>query len=158
MFETGFFSTRAPLFMDVVTIYFALLPFLLGISIYFAAKGKLKLHMQSQLAIFIFTMMMIVVFEVGVRVIGGFKEFLEHSSVSQSYFVIYLIIHVMIAIASVVGWVWLIFKSHHAFKTNGFKDEFFKIHPPAGKLVFIGLTLTAYSGVGMYYMLFVLVR
>ena len=156
MFDVGFLSTKAPLFMDIVTLYFMILPILLFISIRFAINKKYLFHLKSQLAIFVFTILMIVVFEVGIRVMGGFGEFLKDSSVSYGFFIIYLITHILIAIMSVISWIAILIKSYLVYKENGFKSDFFKIHKKYSKLIFLGLTITAYSGVGIYYMLFLM--
>lgn len=140
--------------MEIVTAYFSVLPILLFISIRFAVAKKLELHMKSQLAIFALTMVMVVVFEIGVRVMGGFNTFLEHSSVNHTFFIIYLILHVLIALTSVVGWVAMLIKSYSAYKEDGVNSPFFKTHKKYAKLLFIGLTVTAYSGAGIYFMLF----
>jgi hypothetical protein len=34
MFEAGFLGTHAPAYMDVITLYFALLPFMLGVGVF----------------------------------------------------------------------------------------------------------------------------
>ena len=43
MFEAGFLGTKALMYMDIITIYFGLLPFLMGGAIYMAMKKKYKL-------------------------------------------------------------------------------------------------------------------
>lgn len=112
--------------------------------------------MQAQLGIFIITMVVIVIFEIGVRVVGGFGEFLKDSSVSTEYFITYLIIHILIALASVVGWIVMMIKSYNSYKQDKFNSPFFKTHKKYAKLLFVGITLTAYSGVGIYIMLFLM--
>jgi hypothetical protein len=57
-FEPGFLGTKALMYMDIVTLYFAILPFLLGASIYQAIRGNIKLHYQSQFAILLITIIM----------------------------------------------------------------------------------------------------
>ena len=42
MFESGFFGTRAPFFMDIVTLIVALLPFLVAVAISFARNKYYK--------------------------------------------------------------------------------------------------------------------
>lgn len=156
MFDVGFLTQKAPLFMDIVSLYFFILPILLFIAIRLAINKKYKQHMQAQLGIFIITMVVIVIFEIGVRVVGGFGEFLKDSSVSTEYFITYLIIHILIALASVVGWIVMMIKSYNSYKQDKFNSPFFKTHKKYAKLLFVGITLTAYSGVGIYIMLFLM--
>ena len=49
MFQPGFLGTRAPFFMDFVTIIVTLLPLLVGFAILLAKKKMFKLHIASQL-------------------------------------------------------------------------------------------------------------
>jgi putative membrane protein len=153
MFEKGFISD-APLFMDVVSIYFTLLPFLLFFAIRFAMKKNYKAHMISQISVFALTMVMVVIFEIGVRFIGGFSEFLKLSSVSENFFLIYLALHVIIALISVVSWILMLIMGYSNYKDGGFESSYFQKHKIRAKFLFLGLTLTAYSGSGIYYMLF----
>jgi putative membrane protein len=156
MFEIGFLSQKAPLFMDIVTIYFAILPILLFLAIRLAIKKRYKEHTKAQFSIFIISLIVILIFEIGVRVVGGFDVFLKESSVSNDYFITYLIIHIIIALVSVIGWVITMIKSYIAYKKDGFNSVYFKTHSKYSKLLFIGLTLTAYSGIGIYLMLFLM--
>ena len=156
MFEVGFLTHKAPLFMDIVSLYFFILPILLFLAIRLAINKKFVQHMQAQFAIFIITMVFIVIFEIGVRVVGGFGEFLKDSSVSTDYFITYLIIHILIALASVVGWIIMMIKSYSSYKQDKFNSPFFKTHKKYSKILFVGITLTAYSGIGIYIMLFLM--
>ena len=72
MFEAGFLGTKALIYMDIITIYFGLLPFLMASAIYMAIKKRYKLHYKMQLSIFIMTLIVVTLFEVGVRISGGF--------------------------------------------------------------------------------------
>ena len=114
MFETGFLGTRAPLFMDLVTIYFALLPFLVAFSIYFVIKKRYSLHFRSQMFIFVLSMVMVVIFEIGVRVDGGFNAYMQESSLSYNGVLVYLVVHILIALLTVVAWGITIYSSYKA--------------------------------------------
>jgi len=96
MFETGFLGTRAPFFMDFVTLIVAFLPLLVAGAIALARAKKYKLHAYAQIFIFAFSVIVLVYFEVGVRVGGGFNSFMEGSSVSHNYAFLVLIIHIVI--------------------------------------------------------------
>ena len=112
--------------------------------------------MQAQFAIFIVTMVFIIIFEIGVRVVGGFGEFLKDSSVSTDYFITYLVLHILVALASVIGWIIMMIKSYSSYKEDKFNSPFFKTHRKYSKILFLGITLTAYSGIGIYVMLFLM--
>ncbi len=61
-FEKGFLGTTAPLYLDITTVYFTSLPFLLAISIYFAIKKEFEKHFLSQAIILGLTLVVVVIF------------------------------------------------------------------------------------------------
>lgn len=152
MFEIGFLGTKAPLYMDVVTLYFALLPFLLVGAILLAVKGHFKRHMQAQIAVLIVTLVMVVVFEIGVRVSGGFLEYAKESSYSFDFLLTFLIVHVLIAIAAVIGWIYLVVSTYKAYKVDD--KVAMKRHKKMGRAIFLALTITSIMGLMFYKFLF----
>ena len=68
----GFLGTTAPFYLDLATVYFAVLPLLLAFSIYYAVKKEYKKHFVSQAIILGTTLIIVVIFEIGVRISGGF--------------------------------------------------------------------------------------
>ena len=154
--QAGFLGTKALLFMDVVTIYFALLPFLLAYSIFYAVKKQYKKHFISQTIILILTLLLVIVFEIGVRISGGFIEYAKHSHISYDFLVVFLIVHIVIAIAAVAGWLYLYVNSYKMYKQDGFKSFSNTKHKKIGKAIFASLTLTSIMGVSIYIFLFVL--
>jgi len=83
MFAPGFIGTRAPFFMDIVTLIVALLPLLVYGAILLARGGNYKSHAVVQNIIFIFSVIIIGYFEMGVRIGGGFDAFISESGVSH---------------------------------------------------------------------------
>jgi putative membrane protein len=154
MFGSGFLGTAAPFYMDFITLFFALLPLLMFLSIRFAVKKEYNKHYLSQLILFAVTLVVVVIFEVGVRVSDGFVEFMKNAHVAYGFMLTYLIVHVSIALASVVLWSALLYSAVKSYKleNNGVSSS----HKKVGKLVFLGLTLTSWMGVGIYYLLFML--
>ncbi len=155
MFETGFLGTRAPLFMDMITIFFALMPFLVAISIYFAIKGKYLLHFRSQMATFMLSMFMVVVFEIGVRIDGGFNAYMQESTLSYNAVLIYLVIHILFALVTVVAWGITIYSSYKAFRQEGAVASYFKEHKKRARWVFLAIIINSIMGVSMYPILFI---
>ncbi len=154
--EPGFFGTKAALYMDIVTLFFALLPLLLAFSIRFAVKGDYERHFKSQVAVLALTLVMVVVFEVGVRISGGFTEFLKHSSINKYFFFAFLIVHILIALAAVAGWIYLVIASWITYKREGAQAVYFQKHRIIGKWIFAALTLTSIMGCMIYLFLFIM--
>jgi putative membrane protein len=155
-FEPGFMGTRAPMYLDIVGVFFFLLPFLLFFSIRFAVKGNIKAHLQSQVAIFIFTLIFVVIFEVGMRMAGGFKEYMKASPVSHDFFIGFLIVHVLVAIATFNLWSYQLISSVKAYRKNAINDEFSQRHRKIARFLVGGIFLTIAQGVGIYYFLFIM--
>ena len=153
MFSTGFLGTAAPFYMDFSTLYFAILPVLLGIGIRFAVKKEYEKHYRMQLGTFILTLLVVVLFEIGVRVSGGFIAFMENSHANYTFMVVFMIVHIAIAIISVILWSSLIYGAVKRHRIEGMSLP--KSHQKVGKLVFAGLTITAIMGVMIYYFLYI---
>jgi putative membrane protein len=152
-FEPGFLGTRALMYMDIVTLYFTILPFLLGFSIYQAIRNNIKLHYQSQFFILAITIVMVLIFEIGVRLTGGFVEYAKESTLSYDFLLLFLVIHILIALLAVGGWIYLIIASYKSYQ-NGTLENSTK-HRKIGKWIFGALTLTSLMGCSIYLFLFV---
>jgi len=155
MFEVGFLGTRAPLFMDVVTIFFALTPFLVGYSIFLAIQGKYKLHLQTQLSVFILAMAMVVVFEVGMRIDGGFNAYMKESSWSYNAVLIYLVTHIIFALLTVVAWGITIYSAYKIYREEGCSSPYFKLHRKRARWVFLAIIINSIMGASLYPILFI---
>lgn len=155
-FEPGFMGTRAPMYLDIVGVFFFLLPFLLFFSIRFAVQGNIKAHLKSQVAIFIFTLIFVVIFEVGMRMAGGFSEYMKSSPVSREFFIGFLIVHVLVAIATFNLWSYQLISSVKAYRNNTLTGEIAQRHKKIARYLIGGIFLTILQGIGIYYFLFIM--
>ena len=155
MFEIGFLGTRAPLFMDILTLYFAVVPFLVALSIRFAVRKKLLWHIYSQIAVFVMTLVMVVFFEIGVRVDGGFNAYMQESVFSYNAVLAYLIFHILFALMSMIAWGITIYSAYKAFRTEGLSSAYFKMHRKRAQWVFLAIVINSILGVSMYPILFI---
>jgi putative membrane protein len=151
-YSQGFLGTSAPFYLDLITVYFGILPFLLGFSIYFAIKKEYGKHFISQSIILSITLILTVIFEIGVRITGGFLEYSKHSNISFDFMVIFLGIHIQVAIIAVAGWLFLFISSYKDYKNN--KLDATK-HKKIGKAIFLALTISSIMGIFIYLFLFV---
>jgi len=155
MFQSGFLGTRAPFFMDFVTIMVALLPLLVLGAISMAKRKSYKLHALSQTIIFIISVIVVGYFEFGVRLGGGFNAFMEGSNTSHTYALWVLIVHIIIAVVSLIIWVKILFSANKAKKNNQLPGSLSAEHKKAGIYTFIGIFLTGFTGLWVYVLLFV---
>ena len=155
MFENGFLGTKAPLFMDIVTTIVVLLPFLIYISILFAKQKRFKLHKQTQIALFIVTILVVLFFEYGVRADGGIKKYLTYTDISNSFVIYFLTFHITISSIAVILWGRLLYLSLKANRKGELVGKFSAYHKKLGKITNIAIILTAITGFGVYYILFI---
>jgi len=147
MFDAGFFGTRAPFFMDLVTLIVSLLPLLVAGAISLARNRHYKAHSYVQISIFAFSVIVLSYFEYGVRISGGFNTFMEESSVSHNYAFIVLIFHVAVSVLTLIIWATTIFRAKKMLQS--------KKHRKAGLIIFTGVVLTSLTGIWVYFLMFV---
>ena len=150
MFE---FTTQPPLYMNIITIYFMALPFLMAGAIFAAIKKKFDLHYRLQLAIFSVTLLVIIIFEVGVRLSGGFSAFMQTSNANMTYMSLFLALHILIALVSVVLYFLVIYSAYREFRLH--KEPLVKNHKFLARVVFLGMSVTSIMGTAIYYFLFI---
>lgn len=147
MFEAGFFGTRAPFFMDLVTLIVSILPLLIVLAISFAKNKQYKLHGYSQVVLFAVSVIVLFYFEYGVRIAGGFNAFMQESSVSHNYAFIVLVIHIIISLITLAVWSSTIFRAKKQLEA--------RTHKRAGMITFVGIVATSLSGIWVYLLMFV---
>lgn len=153
MFEHGFLGTGAPIYLDIVTIYFAILPFLFFGGIAFAINKKYEMHYKFQLSTFILTLVMVVIFELGMRISGGFGKYMEDANIDETFMLGFLIFHILIALVSVVLWTILIYSAVKEYKLK--HEPIVKSHKKLGMVVYGGMSITSFTGILIYYFLFI---
>jgi len=155
MFKAGFLGTRAPFFMDIVTLIVAVLPLLVFGAILFARKKQYTLHMISQNIIFLVSLVVIVYFELGVRIGGGFDAFISEADVSPTYALLVLIFHVLIAIGTLYYWTLTIFNANYSYIKKDLPGKGGSSHKRVARKAMLGIILTSFTGIWVYLLLFV---
>jgi len=147
MFQPGFMGTRAPFFMDLVTLIVALLPLLVAGAISLARNKHYKAHAYVQIFIFAFSVIVLFYFEYGVRLTGGFDAFMKESSVAYTYALIVLIFHIIISLVTLVIWTSTIFMAKKRLKLG--------THKKSGLMTFVGVVMTSLTGIWVYLLMFI---
>ena len=155
MFQPGFLGTKAPFFMDFVTLIVAFLPLLVGIAISFAKNKKYTLHARVQWAIFIISVIVVSYFEYGIRLGGGYETFVKNTQVSHDYLFVVLVIHIIISVLTLGIWASTLFRARSDASQGGLPGNYSKSHKKAGIRTFIGIVLTSLTGIWVYLLLFV---
>lgn len=155
MFAAGFLGTKAPFFMDFVTIVVALLPFLVWFGVGLIRKGYYAFHQFYQITLFVLSLLVVGWFEYGVRVGGGFNAFIEGNPRSVTAMLIILIVHIVISTATTIYWAKTLWQAYRHYHDGSLPGGFSVRHIARAKLTLVGIFLTALTGVWVYLMLFV---
>jgi len=155
MFAEGFLETRAPFFMDFVTLIVAILPLLVFSAIVLAKKKLYKLHAFMQNIIFVVSVIVVGYFEYGVRMGGGFDAFMEGSGVSYTYASVILGIHILISVVTLLYWSKTIIKANYQFVKAYIPGKKSNEHKLLAIKTFLGIVFTSFSGIWVYLLLFV---
>lgn len=155
MFQAGFMGTRAPFFMDFVTLIVVFLPLIVFASILLARKKKYVLHALTQNIIFVAAVIVLGYFELGVRVGGGFDAFMEGSSVSHTYASIVLVMHILIAVTMLFYWIMTVLNANLQYKRGLIPGPKSSHHKLLAAKTFIAIIFTSFSGIWVYLLLFV---
>ncbi|HHO65232.1 MAG TPA: DUF420 domain-containing protein [Epsilonproteobacteria bacterium] len=156
MFQPGFLGTKAPFFMDFVTLVVALLPLLVGIAISFAKRGNYTLHGTLQGIIFVVSVIVVGYFEYGVRLGGGYEAFVQNTHVSHNYLFAVLVVHIVIAVVTLGIWSSTLLRAYKESRRGGVLPGVgSEAHRRAGVRTFIGIALTSLTGIWVYLLLFV---
>ena len=144
-----------PLHMNVMVIFFSVLPFLVMASIYFAKNKQYKLHFYSQGFILVLTVLVLVFFEIMIRIDGGFFEFAKQSDMPHGFLVGYLIFHIIIALVTAILWIRLFIKSMSLYQNGKIEEIKASNHIREGKISFVFLLLSCITGIFVYLFLFI---
>lgn len=155
MFSNGFLGTRAPLFMDVVTIIVAILPLLIYSAMMLARKGLYKLHAFAQNVIYVVSVIVVLYFEYGVRVGGGFNTFASDAEVSYTYALFVLIFHIAIAVATFGYWTLTVLRANRWMRNGEIPGIMGNTHKLMAIKSFVGIIFTSMTGIWVYITLFI---
>lgn len=155
LFSSGFLGTRAPLFMDIVSVIVLLLPFLIFGAISLAKKGNYRAHESVQKLLFVVSVIVVAFFEYGVRMEGGYKNLMEGTSVSHDYLLYVLIFHIIISVVTLILWVMTLSFARRYKRQSTLPGLYSKNHKKDGIRTFIGIILTMLTGAWVYALLFV---
>jgi len=155
MFVKGFLGTRAPFFMDFVTLIVSALPFLVVGSIWFARVKQYKRHILSQLFLYLLSVIVVSYFEYGVRVGGGFEAFSKGSSLSDGFLLEFLIFHIIISTITVIWWTKTLIVGLRSYSSDHLLGTLSLNHRRDGLISMVGIISTSLTGIWVYLFLFV---
>jgi putative membrane protein len=155
----GFLPYKATFMLDVAVLaVFLVLPILIY-GLYQAHKKNYFWHAKVMTTLGIIVFVVVVAFEIDIRLQGGIKQILEKAERSLAFtpaFEKLLYIHIFFAISTCIVWVMTTFGAikHFGLK-NPMPGPYSKKHKLLGKLSTFGVLGVAVTGVMVYYMGFI---
>jgi putative membrane protein len=175
----GFLRTRASIMLDVVFLaMWAVLPVLFWSIWQVKVGGRFALHKRVQLGLGATLAVAIVLFEIDMRLISGWRQRAEPSpyygaveSAGPVWNAICLqfagmdrvpgwvfralAIHLVFAVSTAILWTWTIVRACQRFAKPPTPNEYSRVHRRLGWLAAIDMTLTSVSGWVFYWLAFV---
>lgn len=151
----GFLGTRGNLLMDTVVVAIVLTPFLFLWAVRLAKRGRYTQHRNFQTGLLGVLLVVVILFEVDVRLSGGTEGFLAGSPYLGTPLLKWLLrIHVVVAVATTLLWLAIAVQAWRA-RMDLNPLAFSAAHRRRGYWVFAGVIFTAVSGVWLYWLGFV---
>lgn len=156
MFPQGFLGTRADLLTDLITVGYGVIPLVLYLSALRARRGEYRLHRAVQTSCLAALTVILVLFEVNIRLRGGSQALFASSSFAATPLLrTILLVHLAIAVSTYLAWVGLTVVSWRRFASS-LPGTFSGVHRTVGRWVIGGNVATAITGVLLYVVGFVL--
>ncbi len=156
MFPQGFLGTRADILTDLITVGYGLIPLILYLSSLRARRGEYRLHRNVQCICLAALTVILVLFEVNIRMRGGSDALYVASSFAETPILrITLLVHLAIAVSTYLGWLGLTVASWRRFELT-LPGSFGSLHRTLGRWIIAGNIATAITGAWLYIVGFVL--
>ena len=147
---TGFLGTRADALIDLAIVFFILAPFLMAYALRLAARRRHREHRNLQAGLLAGAIVSVLMLEISIR-FGTAGEAYAASSLYGPSMIALFVVHLVVAIPTLVVWCWLAVLSWRRFSRT-LPGPFAPRHRRWGKLVFVGLCLSSATGTGLYVM------
>ena len=156
MFPQGFLGTQADVLTDLITVGYGIIPVVLYWSASQARKGLYRRHRVVQCVSLLLLTIILILFEVNIRVRGGSEALFLNSSFSDTPLLRFTLLgHLAIAVSTYLAWVGLAIVSLKRFRQQ-LPGSFSRVHRRVGGWVIVGNVATAITGVWLYIVGFVL--
>ena len=153
----GFLGSRADFLIDTLVVSLVIVLAALAYSLGRARKGRYRTHRALQLGIGLAVAVELLVFELDIRLRGGWSALTSGSSLAGTGILqLVLGVHLVFAISTLVLWVWLIPASLRRFPNHDLPGSFSARHRILGRLAAIDMALTCVTAVAVYIAFFIL--
>jgi hypothetical protein len=153
----GFLGTRASLMVDILVTAMLVVVVVLGWSVYQVKfRRRFLLHKRTQLTLGVAVLIVVVLFEVDIRLHGWESRAAGAAGGQPATIVWYaLYVHLVFAISSIILWPITIFVALRNFPNPPQPNEHSRIHVPLARTAAADMVLTAVTGWIFYWLAFV---
>lgn len=150
---SGFLGTPASLMLDVVVCSLALVVPALLWSVYLARIGRnYALHKRVQLVLGVVLLIVVVLFEVDMRMQGGFWEMAKESAYYQTAFLRNLLgVHLFFSVSTVILWAITYVTALQSFPSPPRPNAFSQKHRVMAWVAVVDMVATVVTGLMVYY-------
>lgn len=150
---SGFLGTPASIMMDVVVCSLVLVVPALLWSVYLARfRRQFALHKQVQLVLGVVLLIVVVLFEVDIRLHGGFWEMAQESAYYQTAFLRNLLsVHLFFSISTVFIWAVTYATALKSFPSPPRPGSFSPKHKVMAWISVVDMVATVVTGLMVYY-------
>lgn len=141
--------------MDAGILLLTLLPILMLVAFKLARRRRHAAHRNLQTGTLAIVLVILVLFEVDIRLRGGSAAFLAQYPERATIVRAILRVHIAMATLTFVAWLGLGLVSWSRF-SRGLPGTFSRTHKRLGKATFVGACFLSASGALMYALLFVI--
>jgi len=152
--KVGIVTAEAPYYINLIAIYLFLLPFLVGISIGFVTQRKYQLHHFSQLILYVFTLLSLLIFLYEIYFCMDFKEIIIGRGVSYSQGFALLVVQTFLSLLTLILWMTALLFSVEDRRRRGLPGLYSRSHRKSGYRLFLAIFLTSISSLFLYWLLY----
>lgn len=154
----GFLGTSASIMLDVVVVSLLLVVPVLVYSIWIVRwRRKYLLHKRIQLVLGVVLAVVVVLFEVDIRLAGGFWEMAKDSAYYETAFLRNLLyVHLFFSISTVVIWLITYLTALRFFPRPPRPGAFSQTHKILGWVAVVDMVATVVTGLMVYYYGFIM--
>lgn len=146
----GIFGSRADLLVDLSLATFCVLPALGRAAIALARQRRFELHRRVQLALLVVMTAAVALLETDIRLTGGTGALATHAlRTSVVGAKALLCVHLVIALGTWLGWVYLVARSWRSFE-RVLPGRFSRAHRRLGIWIWVGQIALATTGTALY--------
>ncbi|MBD3792722.1 MAG: hypothetical protein IE889_00995 [Campylobacterales bacterium] len=156
LFQAGFLGTRAPYFIDIITLIIVALPVFLIFAVVLAVKRYYKLHQMAQSLLFTVTLIAFLLLQYEIQIRSSFETLIANSTFNPQSAFYYYMVYSIVALMTFLFWYSTLAFAKADRQRRALPGLYSRGHKRLGRLNGIAVLVTSLMTAGLYWILFVL--